>query len=97
LLGDLQGQIQDAVSRLQEIVPAEDLPQPELPEAVEGEAVEGEAGAGAVLEGEAGEDEAVAGEGGAGAVKAVGLPVLVTGVAALVNPTAAAWRISRRN
>ncbi len=42
LLNDLQGQMQDAVGRLQAIVPAEYLPQPELVEAVEGEAGEGE-------------------------------------------------------
>ena len=72
LLGDLQSQIQDAVSRLQEIVPTEDLPQPEMLEAAEGETVEGEAAEGEIIEG-----ESTAG--------AVGLPALVTGVAALVT------------
>jgi chromosome segregation ATPase len=85
LLGDLQGQIQDAVSRLQEIVPAEDLPQPEIAEVVEGEAAEGEAVEGEAAEGEAVEGEITEGEGAAGAARPVGLPALVTGVAALVN------------
>ncbi len=80
LLGDLQGQIQDAVSRLQEIVPAEDLPQPEIAEVAEGEAVESEAGESEAVEGEITEDE-----GASGAVRTVGLPALVTGVAALVH------------
>jgi chromosome segregation ATPase len=70
LLSDLQGQVDDAVNRLQAIVPVEDLPQPEVPEAVEGEAGEGT-------------DDA--GEGAAGVVKAAGLTSLVTGVAALVE------------
>lgn len=73
LLNDLQGQMQDAVSRLQEIVPAEYLPQPEVVEAAETE----------VVEGEAVESEAVEGEGGA--VKVAGLAALVSGVAALVD------------
>ena len=69
LLSDLQSQMQDAVSRLQEIVPAEDLPQPEALED----------------EGEPAEVEGDAGAGEAGAVKAVGLATLVTGAAALVD------------
>ncbi len=78
LLGDLQGQMQEAVSRLQEIVPAEDLPQPETIAVVEGDVVEGDVAEGDAVEGDAG-------EGAVGAVKAIGLTSLVTGVAALVD------------
>jgi len=73
LVSELEGQIQDAASRLQAIVPAEDLPQPE---AVAVEGVEGEA---AVVDAE-GEAAAVA--------PAVGLAALVSGVAALVERNA---------
>jgi predicted flap endonuclease-1-like 5' DNA nuclease/prefoldin subunit 5 len=56
-----------------------------MPEAIEGEAIEGEAAEGEAVEGEASEGEAVEEEGVSGAVQAVGLPALVTGVAALVK------------
>ena len=72
----LEGQIQDATSRLQALIPAEDLSLPE--------AALGEEGAAAVAE------EAVAGEAGeaVGAAPAVGLAALVTGVAAMAQRSA---------
>ncbi len=74
----LEGQIQEATSRLQELIPAEDLPQIEARLAEEGAAaVEGEAVAGA-------EEEAT------GAAPAVGLAALVTGVAAMAQRNAGA-------
>lgn len=84
MVSDLEGQIQDAASRLQAIVPVEDLPQPEVvagevAEAVEAVAVEGVEGETAVVDAE--------GEAG-GAAQAVGLAALVSGVAALVERNA---------
>lgn len=81
LLSALQGQIDDAVIRLQEIVPVEDLPQAETPEAA-AEPAEGEPTEDEAAEGEAVEAEA---EGDGRAAGAVGLTALVTGVAAVVG------------
>jgi len=84
MVSDLEGQIQDAASRLQAIVPVEDLPQPEVvagevAEAVEAVAVEGVEGEVAVVD---------AASEASGAAQAVGLAALVSGVAALVERNA---------
>ncbi len=81
MVSDLEGQIQDAASRLQAIVPAEDLPQPEavVVEGVEGEVVEGAEGETAVVD---------AGSEASGAAQAVGLAALVSGVITLVGRNA---------